>query len=138
MDNLTIMLGAVGVVLVGMLVFLTNQQDPVADLVNTPTFAIASLEDLGQYPDSENELSELYAVRLPDNDLMVVLRPLNRSEVRELQQQRIAQQLIDWQLLALAIVRPSVGEIDVSEFPSDLTLFLKLKLNEISGFEIFS
>lgn len=138
MDNLTIMLGAVGVVLVGMLVFITSQQDPVADLISTPTFAIASFEDLGQYPDLTSESSELYAVRLPDNDLMVVLRPLSRTEVRELQQQRIAQQLIDWQLLALAIVTPSVGEIDVSEFPSDLILFLKLKLNEISGFEIFS
>jgi len=138
MDNLTIVLGVVGAVLVGMLVFLTGQQDPLADLINTPTFAIADLEALGQYPDTTADVPQHYAIRLPANDLMVVLRPLNRSEVRTIQQQDIAPQLIDWQLLSTAIVTPAVEDIDVSEFPGDLVLFLKLKLNEISGFEIFS
>ncbi len=137
MDNLTIIFGVVGVVLVGMLVFLTSQQDPLADLINTPTFAIANLEALKNYPDTSIDESQHFAVRLPDNDLMVVLRPLERSEVRAIQQQDIAPQLIDWQLLSIAIVVPTVEEIEMSEFPVDLLVFLKLKLNEISGFEIF-
>lgn len=140
-NNLLIALAVVGAALAAMLVVLTTDLDPLADLASTPTFAVASASDLRLYPTtlstSTSPAQGHVTVRLPDNDLSVVLRPLTQSEVDSAHTQAIAMQLIEWQLLADALVMPTLDTVEIAELPEELLTFLKVKVNEISGFNAF-
>lgn len=141
-NNLTIALALVGVALVGMLLMLTTPA-PDTTTSDTPSFAVATLQDLKRYPlvtvrpSQPGELGKDVVVRLPDNDLVVVLRPISRETYNSFQVQAIAPELIEWQMLAAALQSPAVDEVDFSALPTDLVLFLKTKVNEISGFSVF-
>jgi len=106
-----------------------------------PTLLVATVEDLTQYPNivqEEGLLSRLlYAARLPQTDLVVVLRPITESEYASFQVQAIGYEIIERQMLAAALVLPVVDEVDVASFPPELVSFLQQKVNEISGFEVF-
>ena len=141
-NNLIIALTLVGLALVGMLLMLTTNQNPAISVSGTPAFVVATLEDLKHYPAVKDpspriEVVRQFAVRLPDNDLVVVLRPILREEYNSFQVQAIAPELIEWQMLATALQAPTADEVDFTALPADLILFLKVKINEISGFSVF-
>lgn len=103
---------------------------------------VALVEELWQYPSTapeEEGLLEqrLYSVHLPDTNLSVVLRPITESEYASFQVQAIGYEIIERQMLAAAVVLPTIEEEDVLGFPFDLISFLEQKINEISGFELF-
>jgi hypothetical protein len=140
-NNLLIALAVVGAALAAMLVVLTVDLDPLADLANTPTFAVASSSDLRIYPTvlstSTSPAQGTVSVRLPDNELSVLLRPLTQAEVDAANTQAIAIQLIEWQLISDALVMPRLDPVEVADLSDELLLFLKAKVNEISGFGAF-
>lgn len=137
-NHLTLVLGVVGVALAGMLVYLTTTRTPERQALETPALSIATLADLKAYPDVRPNAGRWVAVRLPQNDQWVVLRPLEQSEYNSFQVRAIAPELIDWQMLAAALVLPQLDEVDFSTLPPDAVFFLKARVNQISGFEVFS
>lgn len=134
-NNLTIALAVVGAALVGMLLMLTFGHDATNEVPPTPAYAVATLGDL--QGTSVQARSPTVAVRLPDAEVVVVLRPILQSEFDAAQVQAIAPQLIEWQLLAAALVAPQIDPVDISTLPPKLVRFLKAKVNEISGFAVF-
>lgn len=104
-------------------------------------FRLAELEDLTGYPEALPESvvpgSQLFAVRLPESDLAVILRPITEPEYGAFQIQAIGYQIIERQMLAAAIVLPHVDEEDVAGFSPELVGFLRQQVNAISGFEVF-
>jgi len=105
-----------------------------------PIFPVASLTELFAYPavlPSSERPADLYATALPDSELVVVLRPIGESEYASFQVQAIGYQLIEQQMLAAAFVLPFVTPADVAGLPKALSDFLKLRVNEISGFVVF-
>jgi|GEM_PF-5477219 len=102
--------------------------------------SVAEVEDLLQYPTvfQEEGLSRsFYTVRLPQTELVVVLRPITEDKYASFQVRAIGYEIIEQQMLAAALVLPAVDEVDVAGFPSELVSFLQQKVNEISGFEVF-
>lgn len=134
-NHLTLVLGVVGVALAGMLVYLTTTRTPERQALETPAFSVATLADLKGYPDVGAE--GWVAVRLPQNDRVVVIRPLEQTEYNSFQVQAIAPELIEWQMLAATLVVPQLDAVDFSNLSPDLVFFLKARVNEISGFEVF-
>ena len=104
-------------------------------------FRLAELEDLTGYPETLPESvapgSQLFAVRLPESDLAVILRPITEPEYGAFQIQAIGHEIIERQVLAAAIVLPHVDEEGVVGIPLELVEFLKQQVNAISGFEVF-
>lgn len=142
-NNLIVAIGA-GIVALGMLLFLSINREIVIMPEPPPVveaFHVATLDDLTQFPAIAQSVGAteqaLYAVRFPENDLVVILRPLTQSEFGSFQIQSIAIQLIEWQMLAATIVFPTIDEIDVLDLPPDLVKVLKETINEISGFDVF-
>ena len=136
-NHLTLVLGVVGVALVGMLVYLTTTRTPGVQALETPAFSVATLTDLKAYPVLGQSAEHWVAVRLPQNDRVVVLRPLEQSEYNSFQVRAIAPELIEWQMLAAALVLPQLDEVDFSTLSPELMLFLKARVNQISSFEVF-
>ena len=127
-------------VLMSMMLFLSLNREIVIQPKAAPPEAlhVATLSDLNGRPGVGDEAVVLqYAVRLPQSDWVVVVRPLSQSEVDAYQIQAIAPQLIAWQLLAAAIVSPPTDELDVASLPADLVRYLEGKINDLSGFEVF-
>ena len=137
-NHLTLVLGVVGVALAGMLVYLTATRTPEIQALETPAFSVATLTDLKAYPDLEQSAEHWVAVRLPQNDRMVVLRPLEQSEYNSFQTRAIAYEIIEWQMLAAALVLPQLDDVDFSTLSPELMFFLKARVNQISGFEVFA
>lgn len=138
--NLIVAIGA-GIVILAMLLFLSINREIVIIPEPPPvveTFHVATLADLTRFPTIGATEQTFYAVRFPENDLVVILRPLTQSEFGSFQIQAIAIQLIEWQMLAAAIVFPAIDEIDVLDLPPDLVRVLQQTVNEISGFDVFS
>jgi len=104
-------------------------------------FRLAELDDLTGYPEAlpENVVpgSQLFAVRLPESDLAMLLRPITEPEYGAFQIQAIGYQIIEQQMLAAAIVLPRVDEGDVAGFSPELVGFLRQQVNAISGFGVF-
>jgi len=127
-------------VLMSMMLFLSLNREIVIQPKAAPLEAlhVATLSDLNGRPGVGDEaVVPQYAVRLPNSDWVVVVRPLSQSEVASYQIQAIAPQLIEWQLLAAAIVSPPTDELDVASLPADLVRYLEGKINDLSGFEVF-
>jgi len=129
-----------GLVLMSMMLFLSLNREIVIQPKVAPVEAlrVATLSDLNGRPGVGDEaVVSQYAVRLPNSDWVVVVRPLDQSEVASYQVQAIAPQLIEWQLLAAAIVSPPTDELDVASLPAELVRYLEGKINDLSGFEVF-
>jgi len=105
-------------------------------------YRIADLKSLARFPEAAPPCDgpqdeALYVVVLPDSNLAVVLRPITESEYGSFQIQAIGYEIIEFQMLAAAIVLPRVSESDVAGFPPELVKFLKRQVNVISGFDVF-
>lgn len=74
---------------------------------------------------------------LPDTNLAVILRPISEAEYGSFQVQAIGYQIIERQMLAPAIVLPTISEEDVASLDPTLVRFLKRQVNIISGFAVF-
>lgn len=103
---------------------------------------IARVEELAQSPAislDEGKLEEgrLYAVSLPEGDLVVVLRPITREEYGSYQVRAMSYDVIEREMLAAAIVLPSLDALDVAGLPASLVGFLRSQVNALSGFEVF-
>lgn len=160
--NSTVIIGLlVAGLLVGMLLFVQAERSSVAEAPGTSTpaateeeetpqivpktekdlFSMATPEDLSRFPQvapaGEPSEGRLYAIRLPQTDLFVVLRPLTESEYASFQVKAVGYEIIEQEMLAAAFVLPEVGEEEVGGLPAELVTFLQQKINEISGFEVF-
>lgn len=78
----------------------------------------------------------LFAVPLPGRDTAVLLRPLTEEEVASYLVQAIDWQLIEAEILAAALVWPSLTAGDLFGLPPEINDHLRRAVNEISGFEV--
>lgn len=110
---------------------------PVGEVV---LFRLASVKDLAGYPHlvvSGDAEVRLFVILLPETDLALVLRPISEWEYGSFQVRAVGYQIIEWEMLAAAVVLPVLEPKDVAALPPDLVLFLKRAVNEISGFTVF-
>lgn len=103
---------------------------------------IARAEELALYPVTsleEGKLAEgrLYAVPLPESDLVVILRPISREEYGSYQVRAVSYEMIEREMLAAATVLPSLDAGQVAGLPASLVGFLRNQVNVLSGFEVF-
>ena len=106
-------------------------------------FPLAALGDLTTYPNNvimgvQPGKLGLYATVLPESNLVVILRPITRSEYGTFQVQAIGYQMIEQRMLAAAIVLPIVTAADVAGFSDEIVTFLEQQVNAISGFSVFN
>lgn len=105
-------------------------------------YPVADLQSLYEYPDVKTgevvAIERLYAVVLPGTDLAIVLRPISKEEYGSYQIRAITHEIIEWEMLAAAIVEPRVEEGDINGLGAELESFLKRQVNTISGFAVFS
>lgn len=108
--------------------------------VETPLLPVAGLGELLAYPaavPSSERSTAFYAVTPPESDFVVVLRPIEESEYGSFQVQAVGYQIVEQEMLAAAIVLPFVTPADVAGFSQALSDFLKVRVNEISGYAVF-
>jgi len=106
-------------------------------------FLLSTAQDLLSYPapnatEARPLAERLFTVVLPSAAGSVILRPLSEEEFGSFQIQAIDAQLIDLQMLAVAIVLPAVAPADVAGLSAELIGFLHRMVNEISGFVVFA
>ncbi len=106
---------------------------------------LATVEDLLDYPNRPSlalpELPEgirIQKVRLPSSDLYVVLRGLSEQEHASFMIRAVGYEVLEKEMIAAAFITPQATESDVSGFSPELLLYLKTKINELSGFDVFS
>jgi hypothetical protein len=106
-----------------------------------PRYELASVSDLlgGGCGCRSNEGVglALFAVPLPETDLAVLLRPLTEREVASYLVQAIDWRAIESEILAAAVVWPSLSAGDVFGLAHEVEAHLRRAVNEISGFEVF-
>jgi len=103
-------------------------------------FRLASVKDLAGYPHlvvSGDAEVQLFVILLPKTDLAVVLRPISEWEYGSFQVRAVGYQVIEWEMLAAAIVLPVLEPEDLASLPPEVVLLLKRAVNEISGFTVF-
>lgn len=109
----------------------------------TPSlYRLADLKDIIKYPEiipkeEKPAGKQIFLLVLPDTKLAVILRPISEAEYGSFQVQAIGYQIIECQMLAAAIVLPSIKEGDIAGLAPDLVIFLKRQVNIISGFDVF-
>ena len=105
-------------------------------------YRLARLSDFEAYPNAAkiSGMAEegLVAVVLPGTDVAVILRPIPWEEYGSYQIQAVGHEIIELQMLAAAIVVPSVTESDVTALSSELIDLLQRQVNAISGYAVFS
>lgn len=106
----------------------------------TALFRLASVKDLAGYPrlvvPGETDV-RLFVILLPETDLALVLRPISEWEYGSFQVRAVGYQIIEWEMLAAAVVLPVLEPGDLAALPPELILFLKRAVNGISGFTVF-
>lgn len=160
MNNPVIIGLLVAALLVGTLLFIQAERSPVAEApgpssetaeekvprivpeteIDQDLLRIATPEDLSRFPEVAQEgplQGQLYAVRLPQVDLFIVLRPLTESEYASFQVKAVGYEIIEREMLAAAFVLPKIAEPEVASFPPELVSFLQERVNRISGFGVF-
>lgn len=114
----------------------------VAEMSEGIPYLLAGLDDLASYPQplsaGRNPAAErIYAIVLPETERVVLLRPILETEYGSFQVQAIAPELIDAQMLAAAMVLPSIAVEGVFAFSDELLVLLQTAVNQISGFAVF-
>ncbi len=161
MNNPVIIGLLVAALLVGTLLFIQAERSPVAEApgpsseiaeekvprivpeteIDQDLLRVATSEDLSRFPEVAQEAGlpegRLYAVRLPQTDLFIVLRPLTESEYASFQVKAVGYEIIEREMLAAAFVLPKIAEPEVASFPPELVSFLQERVNRISGFGVF-
>lgn len=107
-----------------------------------PGKEIVTVEQLLSYPNIQEApqppAKGQRCVRLPGTDLSVKLRPITREEYGSFMVQAVGWEIIENQLLAMAIVAPLLGEEEAARLAPQLRDFLKQQINELSGFAVFT
>ena len=125
---------------IALMLVATTTNISVAEVIS---YTIADTEDLISFPqiashDQKQAEQQLFAVLLPGTERALIMRPITESEYGSYQVQAIGYQVIEQEMLAAAIVMPIITPADVAALSPDLVTFLQQRVNEISGFDVFS